>query len=267
MITTVLFDIYGTLIDIQTDEVSMDAYNILSKWLEYKRVYLSPDQVKWLYHEEFARRLGTQDQRKAESDAFMEIAGDRAASASDAVLFPDSDVTDVFRTILTRCCSVAGPAIDHLPEDCSHLFRAATRKRMFIYPTVRPGLDDLRKAYRLGIVSNAQEAFTLPELDLYGLRPYFETIVLSSRTGVKKPNSRIFRAALDNLKIEPQQAAFVGNDLFADILGAGRLGMKTIYLSRPGQAIRDATPDAVVADINFHEIKSIVDGWNQQEKK
>jgi putative hydrolase of the HAD superfamily len=268
MITTVLFDIYGTLIDIQTDEASMDAYNILSKWLEYKRVYLSPDQVKWFYHEEFARRLGTPDQRKAESDAFAEmVEGKKTSGARDAGLFLDSDVNDVFRTILTRCCRVASPAIDHLPEDCSHLFRAATRKRMFLYPTIRPGLDELRKGYRLGIVSNAQEAFTLPELDIYGLRPYFETIVLSSSVGVKKPNPGIFQAALDHLKIEPQHAAFVGNDLFADIMGAGRLGMKTIYLSRPGQAIRGATPDAVVPDINFHEIKNIVDGWNRQEKK
>jgi putative hydrolase of the HAD superfamily len=83
---------------------------------------------------------------------------------------------------------------------------------------------------------------------------------------VKKPNSKIFQAALDNLKIGPHEAAFVGNDLFADILGAGKLGMKTIYLGRPGPPVRGAVPDAVVPDINFHEIKSIVDGWNQQEK-
>jgi putative hydrolase of the HAD superfamily len=267
MITTLLFDIYGTLIDIQTDESSMDTYNILSKWLEYNRVYISPDQIKWFYHEEFARRLGPPEQRRVESDAFKEIIDEFTARARGIELFLDSDVNDVFRTILTRCCNVTGPGLDHLPEDCSHLFRAATRKRMFIYPTVKPGLDEIVKSYRLGIVSNAQEAFTLPELDLYGLRAYFETIVLSSEVGVKKPNSRIFQKALDNLKIEPQQAAFIGNDLFADIMGAGKLGMKTIYLGRPGQTVRGASPDAVLPDNNFHEIKNIVDRWNAQEKK
>jgi putative hydrolase of the HAD superfamily len=267
MITAVLFDIYGTLIDIQTDEAGMGAYDILSKWLEYKRVYISPDQVKWFYHEEFASRLGRPEQRRAESDAFKEIIDEYAARSQGTELFPDSDVTDVFRTILSRCCNVISPAIDHLPEDCSHLFRAATRKRMFLYPTVKPGLDELRKSYRLGIVSNAQEAFTLPELDLYGLRAYFETIALSSQVGVKKPNSKIFQSALDRLKIEPQQAVFVGNDLFADVLGAGKLGMKTIYLGMAGQPVRGASPDAVVPDINFHELKNIVDKWNAREKK
>jgi putative hydrolase of the HAD superfamily len=236
MIAAVLFDIYGTLIDIQTDEASMGAYDILSKWLEYKQVYISPDQVKWFYHEEFARRLGRPEQRRAESDAFKEIIDEYAARSRGTELFLDSDVTDVFRTILSRCCSVTGPAIDHLPEDGSHLFRAATRKRMFLYSAVKHGLDELKKSYRPGIVSNAQETFTLPELDLYGLRPYFETIVLSSQIGVKKPNSKIFRVAPDHLKIEPQQAVFVGNDLFADVLGADKLGMKTIFLGRAGQA-------------------------------
>ncbi|OPY28910.1 MAG: putative HAD-hydrolase [Methanocella sp. PtaU1.Bin125] len=267
MITTILFDIYGTLIDIQTDEDSMDAYVILSKWLEYRQIYLSPDQIKWFYHEEFARRLGPPERRRTESDAFKEIKEECAARAHGTELFLDSDVSDVFRTILTRSCGAACPPPGYLPESCSHLFRAATRKRMFIYPTVRPALDQIRKGYRLGIVSNAQEAFTLPELDIYGLRPYFETIILSSRAGVKKPNAKIFQAALDDLKIEPYQAAFVGNDLFADILGAGKLGMKTIYVGRPGPPVRGAEPDAVVPDINFHEIGSIVDGWNAKEKK
>ncbi|MGA9141276.1 MAG: HAD family hydrolase [Methanocella sp.] len=267
MITAIFFDIYGTLIDIQTDEAGMEAYTILSKWLEYKRVYLSPDQIKWFYHEEFARRLGPPERRRTESDAFKEILEEYAARAHGTELFLDSDVSDVFRTILTQCCGTSCPPPDYLPEDCSHLFRAATRKRMFIYPTVRPALDQIRKGYRLGIVSNAQEAFTLPELDLYSLRPYFETIVLSSQVGVKKPNSKIFQTALDNLKLEPQNVAFVGNDLFADILGAGKLGMKTIYVGRPGTPVRGAVPDAVVPDINFHDVKNIVDGWNRQENK
>jgi haloacid dehalogenase superfamily, subfamily IA, variant 3 with third motif having DD or ED/haloacid dehalogenase superfamily, subfamily IA, variant 1 with third motif having Dx(3-4)D or Dx(3-4)E len=267
MIVAILFDIYGTLIDIQTDEISMDAYDILSKWLEYKHVYISPDQIKWFYHEEFARRLGPPDQRRAESDAFREITDEYSARARGTELFLDSDVTDVFRTILARCCNIMSPEVDHLPEDCSHLFRTATRKRMFIYPTVKPGLDQIKKGYRLGIVSNAQEAFTLPELDLYGLQSYFETIVLSSQAGVKKPNSKIFEQALDNLNIEPWQAAFVGNDLFADILGAGKIGMKTIYVGRGGQDIRGAVPDAIVPDVNIHEVKNIVDRWNAEEKK
>ena len=63
----------------------------------------------------------------------------------------------------------------------------------------------------------------MPELGLYQLGPYFETIVLSSQVGVKKPNSRIFARALSDLNVKPEKAVFVGNDMEADMLGASKL--------------------------------------------
>lgn len=266
MIKAILFDIYGTLIDIQTDEAAMGTYEILSKWLEYKGAYISPDQIKWFYHEEFSLRLGPPAQRTTPSDAFKEIIDEYTARTHGRELFLDADVRDVFRTIVNRCCGISGNELEHLALDLSHLFRAATRRRIFLYPTVKQGLDEIKKSYRTGIVSNAQEAFTFPELDLYKLRPYFETIVLSSQIGVKKPNAKIFQAALERLGISPQEAAFVGNDLFADILGAGKLGLKTIYVGRNSGTVRGVAPDAIISDINLYEVKSIVDKWNTAQK-
>ena len=78
-------------------------------------------------------------------------------------------------------------------------------KAHFSLSPVKPALDQMQKKYRLGIVSNAQEAFTMPELALYELGPYFETIVLSSQAGVKKPNSRIFTRALSDLNVKPKK--------------------------------------------------------------
>ncbi|RPJ35330.1 MAG: HAD family hydrolase [Planctomycetaceae bacterium] len=264
MITTVLFDIYGTLLDVITDEESLGAFDILSRWLEYKRAYITPEQLRWFYKEEFARRLGMPERQRAETDLFMSMAGQPFARGT--ALFLDADVVDVFRTILTSCCGLEGAEPDHLPEDCAHLFRAATRKDIFLYPTVKPALALIKKGYKLGIVSNAQEAFTMPELDLYHLRPYFEEIVLSSQAGVRKPNPMIFQRALDNLGAGPHQAVFVGNDLIVDILGARRLGMKTILVGPGDPNVRGVVPDATVRDVNFYEVKNIVDRWNEQEK-
>jgi putative hydrolase of the HAD superfamily len=267
MIQAVLFDIYGTLIDIQTDEASMGTYEMLSKWLEYKNVYITPDQLKWLYQEEFAIRLGPPARRPPERDVFKEIIDEFSARAGGQELYVDADVRDVFRTIMGKCCGVAGEKLDRLATDLSHLFRAGTRRRMFIFPTVKQGLEEIGKSYRLGIVSNAQEAFTLPELDMYELRPYFETIVLSSQARVKKPNAGIFKAALDRMGLTPREAAFVGNDLFADIMGAGKLGMRTIYVGRRDQGVRGVVPDATVSDINLYEVRNIVDRWNEEGMK
>lgn len=271
MITTILFDIYGTLIDISTDENDMASYEALSKWLEYNYIYLSADQIKWLYHEEFSRRLGPTTLKKPEEDVFKSIIDEfeiRLGARQEA--HPDADVREVFKNIIARFAHISLEELDHMAADLSHLFRAMTRKRIFLYPTVKPALDQMQKKYRLGIVSNAQEAFTMPELGLYGLAPYFETIVLSSQVGVKKPNSMIFVRALANLHEKPENVVFVGNDMSADMLGASKLGMKTIFLmekNKSTQRPRGVAPDAMVANVNLFEVLTIVDGWNAVKSK
>ncbi len=272
MITTILFDIYGTLIDIVTDEGDIQAYDALSKWLEYKYIYLSADQIKWLYHEEFVRRLGLEEDRtRAETDIFKSIINEFESRLSEhKELYPDADVREVFKSIILKFTTRTPEELSHLSSDLAHLFRASTRKRIFLYPTVKPSLDQMQKKYRLGIVSNAQEAFTMPELALYDLARYFETIVLSSEVGVKKPNSRIFTRALSDLKVKPEETVFVGNDMFADMMGASRLGMKTIYIlqknNRQAQ-VRGLTPDAVISNVNLFEVLTLVDGWNANAAK
>jgi putative hydrolase of the HAD superfamily len=273
MITTIFFDIYGTLIDILTDESDISSYETMSKWLEYKYLYLTAEQLKWFYREEFDRRLGTEEMRsRAEANIFKNIINEYESRVSDhRELYPDADVREVFKSIIRKFTTRTPEELEHISTDLSHLFRATSRRRMFIYPTVKPALDDLEKKYRLGIISNAQEAFTMPELALYDLARYFETIVLSSQVGVKKPNSRIFARGLSNLKVKPEEAVFVGNDLMADIMGASSLGMKTIYIlqksNRPVSQSKGFTPDAVISNVNLFEVLTIVDTWNSGTSK
>lgn len=268
MITTILFDIYGTLIDIVTDESDAQVYEILSKWLEYKYIYLSADQLRWFYREEFARRLGSEEARnRSEADIFKNIIDEYESRVVDKKeIFPDADVRDVFKSIILKFTSRTPEELGHLSTDLADLFRASTRKRIFLYPTVKPALEQMQKKYRLGIVSNAQEAFTMPELGLYDLTRFFETVVLSSEVGVKKPNSRIFTRALSNLNVKPAEAVFVGNDLSADIAGASRLGMKTVYIMQKNNRpeVKGVTPDAVVSNVNLFEVMTLVDGWNSR---
>lgn len=262
MITTILFDIYGTLIDISTDERNMYSYEAISKWMGYKGIYIMPDQLKWFYHEEFARRIGEEENR-AKGDVFKEIIDEFEARIQHREIHPDADVRDVFKSIILKYKQPPEEELARLATDLSHLFRAMTRKNIFVYPTVKPALDTMRKQYRLGIVSNAQEAFTMPELALYDLAPYFETIVLSSQVGVKKPGPRIFSQALKNMNVKPEETVFVGNDLKADIMGASRMGMKTIYLAGdPGMKIRGIAPDAVVPNVDMFEVLKHIDRMN-----
>lgn len=258
-IKAVLFDIYGTLIDIRTDEFSPDTYETLSKYLEYKNIYISPDQMRWFYHEEFARRLGTEPAKPGSMRAFKDLMS--TVSGTGDRPYADADVRDVFRTIVTELGWSRGTDIEDLSTDLSHLFRSMTRKAMFVYPTVKTGLDRLKQKYRLGIVSNAQEAFTFPELDLYGLRSYFDVIVLSSEAGIKKPDSRIFRKALDALNVSTDEVIFVGNDRFSDITGSAALGIRSVLVDGVGVPVTGVEPDARAVGANLIDVAAIIEKW------
>lgn len=87
--------------------------------------------------------------------------------------------------------------------------------------------------YRLGIVSNfygnlatvCQEA---------GLSPFVTVLVDSTQAGCRKPDPRIFRAALAALQTDPAQAVFVGDSLPRDMAGARGVDMPHIWLRPEG---------------------------------
>ncbi len=97
-------------------------------------------------------------------------------------------------------------------------------------------LSRLRDRYRIGIVSNFYGNLQAV-LDEAGLTPSIGAAVDSTIAGVKKPDPKIFLAALDALRASPAEAVFVGDSLRRDMAGARDLGMRHVWL-RPESAGR-----------------------------
>lgn len=97
-----------------------------------------------------------------------------------------------------------------------------------------PTLQTLREmGLRIGLVSNAgYDADIQTLIDKAGLRPYLDFIVSSAACGVRKPHPHIFELALRALDARPEQTVMVGDFLEADILGANRLGMGSVWITR-----------------------------------
>jgi HAD superfamily hydrolase (TIGR01549 family) len=116
----------------------------------------------------------------------------------------------------------------------------------------RPTLEALQaRGYRLGMVSNTSDDKNVQQLvDNWGFRPFFEIIVTSAAVGIRKPDERIFQVALNHFGVPPAGAAMVGDMPSADLEGANRLGMFSIWITRrapdPDPAIR---PQASVATL------------------
>lgn len=88
------------------------------------------------------------------------------------------------------------------------------------------------RGYKLGLVADTRPKTAWNVLHQHGLYDLFGALAISEEVGCEKPDARIFRAALDALKIAPQdyaRAAMVGNNLARDIRGANNLGLISIW--------------------------------------
>lgn len=235
MIEAVLFDIYGTLIHIKTDEQDMETYACLSKWLSYLGILIQPAELKDLY-------LGTVNQ-------MLEETGEK---------YPEVDLKNVFERMFKAKAS-KNPLENSLLEMAVITFRSCSRRHIDVYPNVRETLEKLKmENYKLGIVSNAQKVFTMPELRMFNLEKYFDKIVISSDFGFKKPDPRLFKMALNALNVRPGRAIYVGNDA-VDVEGAHSVGMKAIFLDT-GYGRKACKPDFIAAGMN--QVLEIVENMN-----
>ena len=106
-------------------------------------------------------------------------------------------------------------------------------------------MDGLPRA----VVSNADDAFLKDILRRNGLA--FDHVVTSEGVRAYKPRARIFEVALERLRAEPQHVVHVGDSLTADIEGAARVGMRTVWVNRSGmvRGASDPRPDHEIADL------------------
>jgi len=92
-------------------------------------------------------------------------------------------------------------------------------------------LGYLYEKYTLHIISNGFKETTLTKMDVSGLNPYFQNVIISEDVGVNKPHKAIFEYALNKAAAEKHESIMIGDSLEADIRGAQDYGIKAIYFN------------------------------------
>lgn len=215
-IRALLFDVNGTLVDIETDEWMEETYRAVAHFLTYQGIALHRGEVR---------------------DLYFQIMREQFAASKE--IYPEFDVVAVWREVLLRHATEytrsLGPAkLLQMPLFLAELQRGISRKRLVAFPQTQEILAQLKTRHRLAVVSDAQSAYGLPELRAVGLADYFAPIIISGDYGYRKPDARLFHAALTELQVCPEEAIFVGNDRVRDVLGARQVGMKTILFCPHG---------------------------------
>lgn len=99
-------------------------------------------------------------------------------------------------------------------------------------------ISDLHESYKTGLITNAHHEFIDPLLEKSHLRKYLDSVVVSSRVGVVKPNPAIFEQCLEDLGVEPHEAVYF-DDLDRHVASAAALGMYAIRFDNFNQAHKE----------------------------
>tara|TARA_B100000953_G_scaffold299738_1_gene300708 strand:- start:276 stop:905 length:630 start_codon:yes stop_codon:yes gene_type:complete len=91
--------------------------------------------------------------------------------------------------------------------------------------------------FATGIVSNSVEEWMPAWEAAIPDRKIFDTVILSSEVGFRKPNKAMYALALEKLSIFPQEAVFL-DDFEPMVEGAKRAGLHAVHVTDHGDAIK-----------------------------
>ena len=150
----------------------------------------------------------------------------------DAVLAASAHMRHDFTFIRKEALRLFMQEANHpetLVDEAFEVFFRA-RNEVELYADVIPALERLSRRFRLFTVSNGNA-----DLQAIGIASFFEFTVAARDVGALKPEPAVFRAALQRAELDPYQVVHVGDEPEADIEGARRAGMRTVWLNRHGR--------------------------------
>ena len=237
-----IFDLYGTLMDIHTDEGSDELWEAVCDYLakelpaffqgKNRELVRRPEKLKALYE-----KLDKEERK--------------ALGARLGTSYPEIRIEWVWESILTGDCAKENRPQCHadtipityysfeddniVPEHLAKLctfFRRTSRTRMELYPEVEQTLKTLKNnGKKIFLLSNAQRTFTRDEIIECGLCRYMDDIFMSSDKLIMKPDIRYMEMLLNKHALDKSKCVMIGNEIQSDIKIAKDIGMHGILVS------------------------------------
>lgn len=205
-----IFDLYGTLIDINTDEWCDDLWKKMAVMYGYKGAHYTFDEL----NSEYGR--------------LVELEKKAVKKRHPEYKVIDIKIEKVFKKLFTqKGVKVTKSQVAFVAE----AFRCYSTKYIKLYDGVIDLLDTLKaKGKKIYLLSNAQRSFTENELNMLGLTQYFDGICISSDEECSKPDSCYFKTLFDRYGLNKGESIMIGNDYLSDIGGAADFGIDSLYI-------------------------------------
>lgn len=187
------FDAYGTLVDFNLSGVIIE---------------LLGDRANQLDHDEFLETCAR--------DRYEEVLGHYRP------------YREILRASLKRSMERYG--LEYRDADGDQLIAAVPTFGPF--PDVPPVLDQLRKHYKLAIISNTEDDLIAGNLEKLGV-PMDDVITAEQAQGYK-PSLDVFRYTFDRIGADPAEVVHIAQGFEYDIVPASQLGLRRIWINRRG---------------------------------
>lgn len=205
-----LFDLYGTLVDIHTNEAKPYLWEKMSELYAFQGAAYTSKELKAAYFAEVALE---KNRTKAEHPDFIHI---------------DIRLEHVFARLYENEGVSAGK---ELVLYTAQAFRAISTKYIRLYPGARELLDGLKtNGKRVYLLTNAQRCFTVPELRLLDIYDLFDGIVISSDEYTCKPDKAFYDTILSRYALKKEETIMIGNDYITDVRGSYEAGLHSLYI-------------------------------------
>lgn len=116
--------------------------------------------------------------------------------------------------------------------------------KQFIFSLSKPKPQSLELArslsakYFMGTINNESRELNEYRIRSFNLADYFDVFVSSCYVGLRKPDERIYKLALDLTQHAPEECCFI-DDRPPNIEGAIKAGFATVLMKDPQQLRRD----------------------------
>lgn len=145
---------------------------------------------------------------------------------------------------------IAGHALTTLGVPCEGLdeaiardYAARRRAAYCLFPEATEILQRLRAdGIPLALVTNGDAGQQRDKIERFALASFFEVIVIEGEFGRGKPDEAVYRHALDHLGVAPHEAWMVGDHIEFDVGAPQRLGLRGIWVDRPGAGLGPDSP-------------------------
>jgi len=242
---TYLFDLYGTLVDLSTNEKKATLWRAMARLYSMWGANYTPQELKTEYWK----------MDRSERERLYPLMQEKYNAPDLEKNQTECEIGVVFRDLYER----KGVQVsDELVAYTAAVFRSISISYIQLFPGVTLMLDELHsKGCKAYLLSNAQKLFTHPEVLSLGLYDKLDGILYSSDAGIMKPSPYFYKTIMDKFDLDPSDCVMVGNEYKADIMGSNRVGLPSVFFHSAQSGIEiGPLPDNCIQISSMRDVSS-----------